>query len=73
MGLGILLLMTGCSVGVSIEPDGIVLCYERYEIRPGASSSSTFEISYEWFADILNSRYFSDYYPMILLLRKKIF
>lgn len=35
-----------------LTPDGIVLCYERYEILPGASGSPTFEIPYEWFADI---------------------
>lgn len=35
-----------------LTPDGIVLCYERYEIQPGASGSPTFEIPYEWFADI---------------------
>lgn len=35
-----------------LTPDGIVLCYERYEIMAGASGSPTFEIPYEWFADI---------------------
>ena len=35
-----------------LTPDGIVLCYERYEVQPGASGSPTFEIPYEWFADI---------------------
>ena len=35
-----------------LTPDGIVLCYERYEIQPGASGSPTFEIPYEWFTDI---------------------
>lgn len=35
-----------------LTPDGIVLCYERYEIAPGASGSPTFEIPYEWFEDI---------------------
>ena len=35
-----------------LTPDGIVLCYERYEIQPGASGSPAFEIPYEWFADI---------------------
>lgn len=35
-----------------LTPDGIVLCYERYEIQPGASGSPTFEIPYEYFADI---------------------
>ena len=35
-----------------LTPDGIVLCYERYEIRAGSSGSPTFEIPYEWFADI---------------------
>ena len=35
-----------------LTPDGIVLCYERYEIQPGVSGSPTFEIPYEWFADI---------------------
>ena len=35
-----------------LTPDGIVLCYERYEIKAGASGSPAFEIPYEWFADI---------------------
>ena len=35
-----------------LTPDGIVLCYERYEVQPGASGNPTFEIPYEWFADI---------------------
>ena len=35
-----------------LTPDGIVLCYERYEIKHGASGSPAFEIPYEWFADI---------------------
>lgn len=35
-----------------LTPDGIVLCYERYEIMAGAGGSPTFEIPYEWFADI---------------------
>lgn len=35
-----------------LTPDGIVLCYERYEIQPGASGSPAFEIPYEWFEDI---------------------
>ncbi|MDE7252792.1 MAG: DUF5050 domain-containing protein [Acetatifactor sp.] len=35
-----------------LTPDGIVLCYERYEIMAGASGSPTFEIPYEWFEDI---------------------
>lgn len=35
-----------------LTPDGIVLCYERYEIKAGVSSSPAFEIPYEWFADI---------------------
>ena len=36
-----------------LTPDGIVICYERYEIKAGASGSPTFEIPYEWFEDIL--------------------
>lgn len=32
--------------------DGIVICYERYEIKAGASGSPTFEIPYERFEDI---------------------
>lgn len=39
-------------LGCYLTPDGIVLCYERYEIMPGAGGSPTFEIPYEWFADI---------------------
>lgn len=35
-----------------LTPDGIVLCYERYEIAAGAGGSPTFEIPYEWFEDI---------------------
>ena len=35
-----------------LTPDGIVLCYDRYEIKAGASGSPTFEIPYEWFEDI---------------------
>lgn len=35
-----------------LTPDGVVLCYERYEIMAGACGSPTFEIPYEWFADI---------------------
>ena len=35
-----------------LTPDGIVLCYERYEIQSGASGSPTFEVPYKWFADI---------------------
>ena len=35
-----------------LTPDGIVLCYDRYEIAAGASGSPTFEIPYEWFEDI---------------------
>ena len=35
-----------------LTPDGIVLCYERYEIVPGVGGSPTFEIPYEWFEDI---------------------
>lgn len=35
-----------------LTPDGIVLCYERYEIRDGCSGSPAFEIPYEWFEDI---------------------
>ncbi len=35
-----------------LTPDGMVLCYERYEIWAGAAGSPTFEIPYEWFADI---------------------
>lgn len=35
-----------------LTPDGIVLCYERYEITAGVGGSPTFEIPYEWFADI---------------------
>ena len=35
-----------------LTPDGIVLCYERYEIMSGGSGSPSFEIPYEWFADI---------------------
>lgn len=35
-----------------LTPDGIVFCYERYEIAAGASGSPTFEIPYEWFEDI---------------------
>ena len=35
-----------------LTPDGIVLCYERYEIMAGACGSPTFEIPYDWFADI---------------------
>ncbi len=35
-----------------LTPDGIVLCYERYEIKPGTGGSPAFEIPYEWFADI---------------------
>ncbi|MCH5338628.1 MAG: DUF3298 domain-containing protein [Acetatifactor sp.] len=37
-----------------LTPDGIVLCYERYEIVPGAGGSPTFEIPYEWFEDIFH-------------------
>lgn len=39
-----------------LTPDGLVLCYERYEIQPGASGSPTFEIPYAWFEDILKLR-----------------
>jgi len=39
-------------LGCYLTPDGIVLCYERYAVQPGASGSPTFEIPYEWFADI---------------------
>ena len=35
-----------------LTPDGIVICYERYEIKAGAAGSPTFEIPYEWFEDI---------------------
>lgn len=35
-----------------LTPDGMVLCYERYEIQAGCAGSPTFEIPYEWFADI---------------------
>lgn len=35
-----------------LTPDGVVLCYERYEIKAGCYGSPTFEIPYEWFADI---------------------
>ncbi len=35
-----------------LTPDGIVLCYERYEITAGVGGSPTFEIPYEWFEDI---------------------
>lgn len=35
-----------------LTPDGIVLCYERYEIMAGAGGNPTFEIPYEWFEDI---------------------
>ena len=35
-----------------LTPDGIVLCYERYEILAGASGSPTFEILYKLFEDI---------------------
>ena len=35
-----------------LTPDGIVLCYERYEVQAGCSGSPTFEIPYAWFADI---------------------
>lgn len=35
-----------------LTPDGMVLCYERYEIMAGAGGSPTFEIPYDWFADI---------------------
>lgn len=35
-----------------LTPDGIVLCYERYEIVAGAGGNPTFEIPYEWFEDI---------------------
>ncbi|MCH5275770.1 MAG: DUF3298 domain-containing protein, partial [Lachnospiraceae bacterium] len=35
-----------------LTPDGIVLCYERYEVQAGASGSPTFEIPYERFEDI---------------------
>ena len=35
-----------------LTSDGIVLCYERYEISAGAGGSPTFEIPYEWFEDI---------------------
>ena len=37
-----------------LTPDGIVLCYERYEIYPGCNGSPAFEIPYEWFADIFS-------------------
>ena len=35
-----------------LTPDGIVLCYERYEVQAGCAGRPTFEIPYEWFADI---------------------
>lgn len=35
-----------------LTPDGMVLCYERYEIQAGCAGSPTFEIPYAWFADI---------------------
>ena len=35
-----------------LTPDGIVICYDRYEIQAGASGSPTFEIPYERFEDI---------------------
>lgn len=35
-----------------LTPDGIVLCYERYEIVAGVGGNPTFEIPYEWFEDI---------------------
>ena len=35
-----------------LTPDGIVICYERYEIAAGAAGSPTFEIPYERFEDI---------------------
>lgn len=35
-----------------LTPDGIVLCYERYEIMAGCNGSPAFEIPYEWFEDI---------------------
>lgn len=35
-----------------LTPDGIVLCYDRYEITAGAEGNPTFEIPYEWFEDI---------------------
>ena len=35
-----------------LTPDGIVLCYERYEIAAGVAGSPTFEIPYERFEDI---------------------
>lgn len=35
-----------------LTPDGMVLCYERCEVQAGCSGRPTFEIPYEWFADI---------------------
>lgn len=35
-----------------LTPDGIVLCYDRYEVMPGSCGNPAFEIPYEWFADI---------------------
>lgn len=35
-----------------LTPDGIVICYERYEIAAGVAGSPTFEIPYERFEDI---------------------
>ncbi len=32
--------------------DGIVLCYGRYEVAPGAAGDPAFEIPYTWFEDI---------------------
>ena len=35
-----------------LTSDGMVLCYERCEVQAGCSGRPTFEIPYEWFADI---------------------